>query len=479
MAQPSWIGQKLNDRYEIQDMLGQGDMSAVYKAYDPDLRRIVTIKLIHQHLSENPEFMRRFEEGAAAVVQLRHPNLLQVYDFAHDGDTYYIVFEFIPGEMLQGRLKRLNANNRNFEIQDVVTTISKTADGLHYAHDKGLIHRDIKPANIMINVSSDPIVMNLGIAKIMGSTQHTATGAVLGTARYMSPEQIKGDRVDARTDIYSLGVVLFELLGGRPPFEADSAVTLMMMHMTDPIPDLSKIRPDIPADLVEVVNKSLAKNRDARYQTAAEMVAALNNVGSAPAKTHETPVIIPASERTILEPSTGRSETIQPASEPTPSVTPGPAPSSSGNQRTLFMAIGGVILLFIIGYFAYTAFFGGGDGGGATETAVPPTQTPEPEFFVRITGITLDGDTYVVPYETTGYTEQLPGMHVHFYFNGVPESEAGIPGGGPWISHGGPRPFTGYTASHSDRGNSTAICARVANADHSIIYSSGNCWDLP
>ncbi len=131
-------------------------------------------------------------------------------------ETYYIVFEFVPGETVQDRLKRMKTANRPMDIAEVIDIVAKTADGLQYAHTKGLIHRDIKPANIMLNVTGDPIIMDFGIAKIMGGTQHTATGAVLGTARYMSPEQIKGERIDPRTDIYSLGVTLFEMLGGRP-----------------------------------------------------------------------------------------------------------------------------------------------------------------------------------------------------------------------------------------------------------------------
>ena len=306
MSKASWIGQTIGGRYEIQELLGQGGMSAVYKANDPNLRRVVAVKLIHPHLSSNEEFVRRFGEEAAAVAQLRHPNLIQVYDFNHDDDTYYIVFEFVPGETLQARLKRMKTAGRPFDVGEVVDITAKTADGLQYAHVKGLIHRDIKPANIILNVLGQPILMDFGIAKIMGGTQHTATGAVLGTARYMSPEQIKGERIDPGTDIYSLGVTLFEMLGGRPPYESDSAMTLMMMHMTDPVPDLHNLRSDLPPGLVAVVNKSLAKNRKDRYETAAEFAAALRNLGSDAAPPGATmmetgPKTTPDPGRTVLE----------------------------------------------------------------------------------------------------------------------------------------------------------------------------------
>src|SRR5690606_20105598 len=221
MGRPTWIGKTLGGRYLIQDLLGQGGMSAVYKAMDQNLNRIVAVKLIHPHLSVDPEFVRRFEEEARAVAQLRHPNIIQVFDFDHDEDVYYIVFEFVPGETLQDRLKRLHENGRRMDIDKTISIGANLADALDYAHSRSLIHRDVKPANVMLNVNNEPVLMDFGIVKIMGGTQHTATGAVMGTARYMSPEQIKGERIDERTDLYSLGVVLFEMAGGRAPFEAD------------------------------------------------------------------------------------------------------------------------------------------------------------------------------------------------------------------------------------------------------------------
>ncbi|MCI0394190.1 MAG: protein kinase, partial [Chloroflexi bacterium] len=297
MSQPTWIGQTLGGRYQITELLGQGGMSAVYKATDPNLRRVVAIKLIHAHLSSDPEFVRRFEEEAAAVAKLRHPNIIQVYDFNHDGPLYFIVFEFVPGETLQSRLKRLNDDNRFMPVKDAVGLGINVSEALDYAHSRGLIHRDIKPANVMLDVHGQAILMDFGIVKIMGGDSHTATGAVLGTARYMSPEQIKGQQVDARSDIYSMGVMLFEALGGRPPFKADSAMTLMMMHVNDPVPDLRQLRPDIPLDVVAVVNKALAKERSDRYQTAAEMAAALRAAR----------LELPPAEATILEmPATAR-----------------------------------------------------------------------------------------------------------------------------------------------------------------------------
>lgn len=570
MTQSTWIGRSLGGRYQIEALLGQGGMSAVYKATDPNLKRVVAVKLIHPHLSSDREFVRRFEEEAAAVAQLRHPNIIQVYDFNHDGDTYYIVFEFVPGETLQDRLKRSHAAERPLPLEETIKIAANTAEAIRYAHSRGLIHRDLKPANIMLNVTGQAILMDFGIVKILGGTQHTATGAVMGTARYMSPEQIKGERIDARTDIYSLGVVLFEMVGGRPPFEADSAMTLMMMHITDPVPDLAQIRPGVPADLVAVINKALAKDPAQRYQTAAELVAALGDIrpdGPAAGATvveqpaidstyvESTPVALPP-EQTFAEPAAAATREAPPASV-VPRQATSTAPAAMGNQR-LLMAGGGLLLLalLLVAGFAFRGLFGG-DGGtetpgaigdvtleptddgdqivaeptdlpvgtqatatteptneptattqptattaptateqsptaepspttAATATIVPPTHTPPPptappaDFSSHISNITLSDGRYIVDYSTSGYTEALPGMHVHFFFNTLAPENAGVGGPNPgnWFVYGGPRPFTGYTTNDKPDG-ATQMCVLVANADHTVRAGSGNCFNLP
>lgn len=194
MAVDRWVGQVLGGRYKIEEMLGQGGMSAVYKARDPNLQRTVAIKLIHSHLSNNEEFVRRFESEATAVAHLRHPNIVQVFDFNHEGDLYYMVLEYVAGETLQSRIKRLNVSGRRIPIKDALRYTTDVCRAADYAHQRGLIHRDIKPANVMLDVSGNAILMDFGIAHMLGGQQHTATGAVLGTALYMSPEQIQGDR---------------------------------------------------------------------------------------------------------------------------------------------------------------------------------------------------------------------------------------------------------------------------------------------
>lgn len=274
----SWVGKTIGGRYQIESLLGQGGMSAVYRATDPNLRRLVAIKMIHAHLSNDPNFIGRFKEEAAAVARLRHPNIVQVHDFNVDGETYYMVMEYLVGETLQARLKRLNASNRHMPLDEALNLCIQLCEAAGFAHNHELVHRDIKPANIMLDVNGQAILMDFGIVKIIGGDYHTATGATIGTAMYMSPEQIRSERVDDRADIYSLGVTLYEMLSGQPPYMADSALTLMMMVLNDPLPDLREARQGVPESLHSVVQKALTKEPTERFQTMAEMAAALRQV---------------------------------------------------------------------------------------------------------------------------------------------------------------------------------------------------------
>jgi serine/threonine protein kinase len=317
MAPQSLIGTTIGGRYQIEALLGQGGMSAVYRALDPNLRRSVAIKLIHPHLSADPNFIGRFKEEAAAVAGLRHPNIVQVFDFAADGDTYYMVMEYLIGKTLQARLKRLNETGRKMSFADAVTICAQICDAAGYAHGHELVHRDIKPANIMLDLHGQAILMDFGIVKIIGGEYHTSTGATIGTAMYMSPEQIRSERIDDRADIYSLGVTLYEMISGHPPYQADSAISLMMMVLNDPLPDVREIRPDVPEGLVAVVAKALRKEQADRFQSMAEMAAALRQLNPA-ALQQIDPGALSASPATATE-------VDQPAEAEKPAEAPSPA----------------------------------------------------------------------------------------------------------------------------------------------------------
>lgn len=402
MASQSWIGKTIGGRYKIDTLLGQGGMSAVYRATDPNLRRLVAIKLIHTHLSVNPDFVHRFKEEAAAVARLRHPNIVQVHDFNIDDDTYYMVMEYLIGETLQARLKRLNNENRRMPYDEVILYCQQLCQAVGYAHNHELIHRDIKPANVMLDVNGQAILMDFGIVKIIGGEYHTATGATIGTAMYMSPEQIRSERADERSDIYSLGVTLYEMLSGRTPYKADSVLTLIMKVLNDPLPDLAEIRAGIPDSLLAVVNKALEKDKQDRFQTMDEMAAALkgaqeqvagislaatvvddaqvlstvpadspDEVGTdaeLPETQLESSITLPA-EETELEPSidehSREGQTVPAApplkdqsSEPTPEdqdvIESIPEERTGGNYRRIILIAAAVLLLGVItiaGYF--------------------------------------------------------------------------------------------------------------------------------
>lgn len=284
MPHPTWIGRTLSNRYRIDSLLGQGGMSAVYKATDPHLKRAVAIKLIHEHLSTDPSFVHRFENEAAAVANLNHPNIVKVFDFNNDDGVYYMVLEFVKGETLQDRLKRLAENKQHLPLEDALHIGINIADAVHYAHQQGMIHRDIKPANIMLDQRGQAILMDFGIVKIIGGDSSTTTGAVVGTASYMPPEVIRGEMADHRSDIYSLGATLFAVISGRPPYVSDSAMTLMNMHLNTPVPNLRDFRPGVDPRLVSILEKCLAKKREDRYQSAAELSSDLHHILNAPSK---------------------------------------------------------------------------------------------------------------------------------------------------------------------------------------------------
>jgi formylglycine-generating enzyme required for sulfatase activity len=339
-----WGGHTLGGRYRIEEKLAEGGMATVYKAYDPNLRRTVAIKLIHPHLSSDPEFIRRFKQEAASVAQLRHPNIVQVYDFDHDAGVHYIVLEYVPGQTLQDLLKALNASNQRLPLTTTVPIMATICDAVTYAHQKAMIHRDLKSANVMLNQRGEPILMDFGVAKMLGETQHTMTGAVIGTALYMSPEQAQGAAIDSRTDIYSLGVMLFEMITGRPPFEGNSAVAIMMKHVNEPVPDICEINENVPDELVVVVQKALAKDPAQRFQTAAQMGAALRSVNAA----------LTASPATILSPAV---TAVPPPAPVVPAAAPPTPPKSRRRLSLAAVLILGTILILALGAgVLYTAW---------------------------------------------------------------------------------------------------------------------------
>jgi serine/threonine-protein kinase len=274
-------------KYRIVEHLGRGGMAEVYKAYQPNLDRYVAVKMMHTFLSDEKEFLARFEREAKVVATLRHPNIVQVYDFDAEGGVYYMVMEYISGETLKTRMQTLEANNEWVALDDAARIILAVGSALKYAHERGMVHRDVKPANVMITLEGQVILTDFGIAKIVSASNLTASGAMVGTPSYMAPEQGMGQPGDERSDIYSLGVMLYQLVLGRLPFDADTPLAVVLKHINDPLPLPKALNPDISDDLNRVILKSLAKDPNDRYQKVADMTADLRRaMGMAPEDSH-------------------------------------------------------------------------------------------------------------------------------------------------------------------------------------------------
>jgi serine/threonine protein kinase len=266
-------GQTLG-KYRILQPLGQGGMARVYRAYHPQLDRYVAVKVLRSDLAGQEEMLARFRREAQAVAALRHPHIIQVFDFDVQEDLYYMVMELVEGDTLKARGNDYRARGVRFPLGDGLRILLDVLDGLEYAHQAGVIHRDLKPANILLTRDGQAVLSDFGIAQILGGTQHTATGILMGTLHYMAPEQGM-ERGDRRSDIYSIGVMLYEMLIGRVPFDADTPLAILMKHMNDPLPLPRSFRPEIPESVERVIFRALAKAPDDRFQTAAEMAAAL------------------------------------------------------------------------------------------------------------------------------------------------------------------------------------------------------------
>ena len=264
-------------KYRIMERLGRGGMADVYKGYHPRLDRYVAVKILHPNLIEGEDFLKRFEREAKTVASLRHPNIVQVFDFDIEDDIYYMVMEFINGGSLKQKLCEHANNNELLPQQEVNTIFQQVADALGYAHNNGMLHRDVKPSNILLDDHGKAYLTDFGIAKIVsGTTQLTSTGTLIGTPAYMSPEQCKGIEVSTPSDIYSLGVVLYEMIVGNVPFDADTPLAVLHKHLYEPLPLPSTSRNDISDSMECVILKALAKEPEDRFKDALSMLNAFN-----------------------------------------------------------------------------------------------------------------------------------------------------------------------------------------------------------
>lgn len=260
-------GTKINDRYSIIRTLGEGGMANVYLAYDTILDRNVAVKVLRGDLAADEKFVRRFQREALSASNLYHPNIVGIYDFDQADGNYYIVMEYVEGRTLKQLLKKRGT----LTVTEVIDIMSQITDGMAHAHDAYIIHRDIKPQNIMILDNGLIKITDFGIATALNSTQLTQTNSVMGSVHYLPPEQASGKGSTIKSDIYSMGILMYELLTGSVPYKGDNAVEIALKHMKEPVPSIREKLPELPQSIENIILKATAKNPDNRYKDAREM----------------------------------------------------------------------------------------------------------------------------------------------------------------------------------------------------------------
>jgi serine/threonine-protein kinase len=366
-------------RYQVIARMGRGGMADVYKAFQPSLDRYVAIKVLHPSMVEEPEFVGRFQREAKNVARLRHPNIIQVFDYDNQGETYYMVMEYLDGPTLKAALEEVHRRNEEMPLPVALRIVSDVGAALAYAHEMGVVHRDIKPANIMLDRSGRVILTDFGIAKILTGTKVTVTGTVLGTPAYMSPEQGMGEPGDSRSDIYSLGVVLYELATGRLPYDADTPLAVLLKHVHDPLPMPRTVNPSLPEEIERIILRALAKGAADRYQTVQAM---LDDIAGLP------PATVPAAQPGALNTRALAARAPQSVASTPARPTPPPSRTTGSIPRRSFWLGGGalvavVVCLGLVAAGAVALYLTGDDlvklvAPPAPTARLAPTRTPSP-----------------------------------------------------------------------------------------------------
>ncbi len=381
-------------RYEIRDELGEGGMGTVYRAFDPTLGREVALKVLQPQLyREDPEFSMRFEREARTIAALEHGSIVSLYEFGEDDDWVYIVMRLMKGGTLSDRL-----HDRPLSLEKTVAILHRIGSALDKAHSLGIVHRDLKPGNILFDEDGDAYLSDFGIVKVEDSTGlKTRTGQTLGTPHYMSPEQLDGKEVDGRSDIYSLGIILYEMLSGKRPYESESMARIIVMQLTAPVPSVVEANPDVTPGLDAIIRKAMAKDPKERYATAEAMVKDVqglllpdrsNAAATAGATLTGAATLIETSQQATVVDSTPYHDPAaatdlergqQPGQTAVPTVPqqPAAAPKESKGKSGLVWAVVGVavVLLLLVLGAGYFGFFGG--GADEEEPAAAAASQPE------------------------------------------------------------------------------------------------------
>jgi eukaryotic-like serine/threonine-protein kinase len=290
------VGETIADRYEVEELVGHGGMSSVYKARDSLLERNVALKILHEQYTADEEFVERFKREARAVAQLQHPNIVTVIDRGEAEDRQFIVFEYIDGE----NLKELVVRKGRLDVREALEIAIEVARGLAFAHSQGIVHRDVKPQNVLLNGDGRAKVTDFGIARSLDVDGMTQTGTVLGTSNYIAPEQASGQPVDTPSDVYALGVVVYEMLAGEVPFPGESLVAVAMKHVHEAPPNLLDVRSEVPLRVAAAVDRALEKDPEQRFGSmdafASELEACLAELDD-PESDSDRTMVIPARQR--------------------------------------------------------------------------------------------------------------------------------------------------------------------------------------
>ncbi len=302
-------------------------MAEVYRAHHLSLDRFVAIKILHPFLADDPEFKDRFEKEARNIARLKHPGVVQVYDFENDADneSYYMVMELVEGPTLKELLATLEERGESMTLAEILRIIREAAGALAYAHSQKMIHRDVKPANLMLDRDDRVVLTDFGIAKIVTGAQFTSSGGMVGTPAYMAPEQGLGDAGDERSDLYSLGVIFYQLVTGSLPYEAETPLAIILKHLNEPVPSARDLNPELPESIDTVIQRLMAKDPAERYQTANDLIADIERVerGEPPAElgitnVRRTKEITPLNLRTPVATRAGQALIVPEAAAPPP-----------------------------------------------------------------------------------------------------------------------------------------------------------------
>jgi eukaryotic-like serine/threonine-protein kinase len=436
---PEWIGKTIGN-VRIEKLLARGGMAEVYLGSHLNLERPVAIKLLHSYIEEEPLLIERFRREAKVVAGLRHPNIVQIFDFNTIDGHPYIVMEYLKGPTLATYLRHLHQRKKRIPPDQVARLLNELSTALDYAHKQGVVHRDIKPGNVMLLHKGDDVpldkpladdveavITDFGLVRIMNTASQTASGTVSGTPAYMSPEQARGDPTDHRTDIYSLGIVLYEMLAGRVPFEADSTLTVLHMQIHTTPPPV----PGIPAKLQAVIDRALLKNPEDRYSSSRELAGDYSRAigisssqaptlpeaepaGTAPVEaTVPIPIVTEPQPLPLTEPepSSKLQQQAKPESQPKLEPVSKPARSRSGMPVILFSVIG-LTVLAVAGFLIFSRLSGSGTPPVSTATSnaevvIPNTGTSPPPsaapaFPASSRMVKIPADTYNVGKDPEG-----------------------------------------------------------------------------